>query len=59
MHKYPSLPLPPAEFFATRATTLLDIELERPRISTVQALTILSTHEAACTRDTQGWLFSG
>ncbi|OJD29688.1 fungal specific transcription [Diplodia corticola] len=57
--KHPGLPTPLAEFFASRATTLLDIELESPRIATVQALAILSSHEAACTRDTQGWLFGG
>ncbi|KAH7052015.1 hypothetical protein B0J12DRAFT_698707 [Macrophomina phaseolina] len=57
--KHPDLPSPLADFFASRATTLLDIELEHPRIATVQALAILSSHEAAWTRDTQGWLFSG
>ncbi|KAF2146171.1 uncharacterized protein K452DRAFT_242783, partial [Aplosporella prunicola CBS 121167] len=57
--KYPGLPSPLGEFFASRATTLLDIELEHPQIATVQALAILSSHEAACTRDTQGWLLSG
>ncbi|TDZ68175.1 Nitrogen assimilation transcription factor nit-4 [Colletotrichum trifolii] len=53
------LPTPLSELFASRAKTLLDIEMERPRIATVQALSILSSHEAALTRDSQGWLFSG
>ncbi|KAL1858737.1 hypothetical protein Daus18300_009871 [Diaporthe australafricana] len=57
--KHPDLPAPLAEFFANRAITLLDLELQHPRISTVQALSILSSHEAASTQDTQGWLFSG
>ncbi|KAF9875673.1 fungal specific transcription factor [Colletotrichum karsti] len=57
--KHANLPNPLSELFASRATTLLDIELEHPKIATVQALAVLSSHEAAFTRDTQGWLFSG
>ena len=48
-----------AEFFADRAKALLEIELDSPSIATVQALVILSGHEAVAKRDARGWLFSG
>ncbi|PLB47595.1 fungal-specific transcription factor [Aspergillus steynii IBT 23096] len=48
-----------AEFFGDRAKILLELELESPSIATIQALVILSNHEALCTRDTRGWLYSG
>ncbi|KAH8201543.1 hypothetical protein TruAng_004314 [Truncatella angustata] len=57
--RHPELPGPLNEFFANRAKTILDLDLESPRISTVQALTILSTHEGATSQDTRGWLYSG
>ncbi|KAM5380319.1 hypothetical protein ACJZ2D_003421 [Fusarium nematophilum] len=52
-------PAPLGEFFASRAKALLDLELDHPKIATVQALAILSCYEAAQTRDSRGWLFSG
>lgn len=48
-----------AEFFGDRAKILLELELETPSIATIQGLVILSNHEALCTRDTRGWLYSG
>lgn len=57
--KHPELPAPLSDFFANRAKSLLDSELDKPRLSTVQALAILSTHEGGATRDTRGWLYSG
>ncbi|KAL2012266.1 hypothetical protein VTN00DRAFT_4984 [Thermoascus crustaceus] len=48
-----------AEFFADRAKALLEIELDSPCVATVQALVILSNHEAASNRDARGWLYSG
>jgi hypothetical protein len=48
-----------SEFFADRAKALLDIELDSPCVATVQALVILSSHEAASNRDARGWLYSG
>ncbi|KAJ4243815.1 hypothetical protein NW762_014692 [Fusarium torreyae] len=57
--KHPELPTPLSSFFANRAKSLLDSELERPRLSTVQGLAILSTHEGGATRDSRGWLYSG
>lgn len=50
---------PLGEFFAKRANAVLELELEYPRIATVQALAILSSHEVAYTRDTRAWVFSG
>lgn len=57
--RYPELPCPLNEFFAKRAKALIDIELDMPRIATIQSLAVLSIHEASATRDTRGWLFSG
>lgn len=48
-----------SEFFGDRAKILLELELESPSIATIQGLVILSNHEALCTRDTRGWLYSG
>ncbi|GIC94512.1 MFS transporter/fungal specific transcription factor domain-containing protein [Aspergillus udagawae] len=48
-----------AEFFGDRAKILLEPELENPSLATIQALVILSSYEASCTRDTRGWLYSG
>ncbi|EHA25054.1 hypothetical protein ASPNIDRAFT_129639, partial [Aspergillus niger ATCC 1015] len=47
-----------AEFFGDRAKLLVELELDNPSIATIQALVILSNHEASCTRDTRGWLYS-
>ena len=48
-----------AEYFGDRAKILVELELDTPSIATIQALVLLSTHEASCTRDTRGWLYSG
>ncbi|KAJ5465321.1 fungal-specific transcription factor domain-containing protein [Penicillium daleae] len=55
----PELPMPMAEFFSSRAKALLEVEMDSPRVATVQALVVLSAHEAAFTRDARGWLYSG
>lgn len=57
--RHPTLQIPRSEFFAKRAKALLDLELDEPRVATVQGLAILSCHEAAVMRDTRCWLFSG
>ncbi|KAJ4049560.1 hypothetical protein NW763_008858 [Fusarium oxysporum] len=57
--RHPELPAPLSDFFANRAKSLLDLELDKPRLSTIQALAILSTYEGGATRDTRGWLYSG
>lgn len=48
-----------ADFFADRAKTLLEIELDSPCIATVQTLILLSSHDIGCKRDSRGWLYSG
>lgn len=53
------LPDTGAEFFNARAKILLQIEMDSPSVATVQALVIMSAVEAACTRDSRGWLYSG
>ena len=46
-------------YFA-KARQLLDSEVERPSVTTVQALAIMGSREAGCGRDTGlGWLYSG
>ena len=47
------------EFYSSRAKALLDIEMDSPTVATVQALVIMSATEAAFTRDSRGWLYSG
>lgn len=59
---HPSLvtfPRPLSEFFADRAKVLLEIELDSPCVSTVQALLLLSSHEAGFVRTARSWLYSG
>ncbi|KAI0886377.1 fungal-specific transcription factor domain-containing protein [Annulohypoxylon maeteangense] len=56
---YPGYPFPLGEFFAKRAKALMDVELDTPRIATIQSLAVLSIHEASATRDTRGWILSG
>ncbi|KAK2594020.1 hypothetical protein QQS21_008282 [Conoideocrella luteorostrata] len=56
---FTSYPKSLADFFADRAKTLLEIELDSPSIATVQTLVILSGHDIGCKRDSRGWLYSG
>ncbi|KAI1212069.1 fungal-specific transcription factor domain-containing protein [Annulohypoxylon truncatum] len=58
-NRYPGLPFSLSEFFAKRTRALIDMELDTPRIATIQGLAVLSIHEASATRDTRGWLLSG
>ncbi|KAI5275950.1 hypothetical protein E4T47_01055 [Aureobasidium subglaciale] len=57
--RHPSLPAPLSEFFAKRARALLEVELDEPRVATVQGLAIMSCHEASFMHDTRAWLYSG
>jgi hypothetical protein len=54
-----TFPRPLADFFAERAKTLLEIELDSPCVSTVQALLLLSSHEAGYQRIARSWLYGG
>ncbi|KAJ5347505.1 transcriptional regulator family: Fungal Specific TF [Penicillium brevicompactum] len=47
------------EFLGDRAKILLEMELDYPSVSTVQALIILSSYEIGIGSDTRGWLYSG
>lgn len=47
------------EQYHLKAKILLDLELEEPRITTVQATAILGSHEAVCDRDSRGWIYEG
>lgn len=48
-----------AESYRKKAKKLLEIELDCPKVATVQALVALSTFEAASNRDARGWLYCG
>ncbi|CAG9953093.1 unnamed protein product, partial [Clonostachys rosea f. rosea IK726] len=48
-----------ADFFADRAKTLIEIELDCPSVATVQAMVVISGHDIGCKRDARGWLYSG
>lgn len=52
-------PRPLAEFFAQRAKVLLELELDSPAVSTVQALLLLSSHELGFERTARSWLYGG
>ncbi|KAI7554627.1 hypothetical protein KC331_g416 [Hortaea werneckii] len=56
---HPNPQVSQSELFAKRAKALLDLELDEPRVATVQGLAVLSCYEAAVMRDTRCWLFSG
>lgn len=46
-------------YFVKIATTLLEQELRRPSITTVQSLLLLSVADCANGNDTKGWLYAG
>ena len=52
-------PRPLAEFFAQRAKVLLELELDSPAVSTVQAMLLLSSHELGFERTARSWLYGG
>lgn len=56
---HPAVPGATDEFFAFRAKTYIEIEIDCPTIATAQALLILSAHEAAHARESRGWIYSG
>ncbi|GAB7329233.1 hypothetical protein MBLNU13_g01044t2 [Cladosporium sp. NU13] len=57
-HTSLDVPKPLPEYFAGRAKAILEIELDEPQVATVQGLVVLSSYEAAATRDTRAWVFS-
>ena len=52
-------PCTAGDSFFSLAKELLEVELEKPTISTVQALCIMACHEALCARELRGWLYIG
>ena len=46
-------------YFVKKATELLEKELKRPQITTIQSLQLLSVIDCARSNNTKGWLFSG
>jgi hypothetical protein len=46
-------------FLIATATRLLEQELKRPQITTIQALLLLSVIHCSLSRDTKGWLLTG
>jgi hypothetical protein len=54
-----TFPRPLADFFAERSKVLLELELDSPCVATVQALLLLSSHEAGYQRIARSWLYGG
>jgi hypothetical protein len=52
--EYLNIPDKPSEFFAYRAKALLDIEMDKPTLSTLQAVIIISMTEGAAGRESRG-----
>ncbi|KAI7481085.1 hypothetical protein KC351_g6590 [Hortaea werneckii] len=48
-----------ADFFTERTKTLLELELDSPSVSTIQALLLLSSHESGNQRIARSWLYGG
>lgn len=46
-------------YLVKKATELLEHELKRPQITTIQSLQLLSVLDCAKSNDTKGWLYSG
>lgn len=46
-------------FLAATVNSLLEVELQRPGITTVQSLLLLSVMDCARSNDTKGWLYAG
>lgn len=46
-------------FLSTAVVALLEVELRRPGITTVQSLLLLSVMDCARSNDTKGWLYAG
>ncbi|THX81558.1 hypothetical protein D6D04_04002 [Aureobasidium pullulans] len=57
--RHPALPVPLPDFFSKRAKALLELELDEPKVATVQGLAIMSCHEVSFMQDTRAWLYSG
>ncbi|KIW23449.1 uncharacterized protein PV07_11643 [Cladophialophora immunda] len=55
----PGIPGDSSEFFAKRAKTLLEIELDKPTFATLEAISLISSHEMVNARESSGWLYSG
>lgn len=47
------------DFFADRAKSTLETELDSPSVATIQAMVILSSHEIGNGKEARGWLYSG
>src|SRR4051794_21592417 len=48
-----------AGMFASKAKANVEVECERPMLSTVQGLMLLSSYHSGSGRDAIGWLYSG
>ncbi|KAI8334368.1 fungal-specific transcription factor domain-containing protein [Chlamydoabsidia padenii] len=55
----PARPETAGEVFFERAKCLLDSQYDIPRISTVQALLLLSSHQQGTMKSARAWLYSG
>ncbi|OBZ89050.1 Nitrogen assimilation transcription factor nit-4 [Choanephora cucurbitarum] len=55
----PDKPETAGDVFFERARMLLDLEWDSFRVSTVQALLLMSSHQNGALKTTRGWLYSG
>ncbi|KAF1817127.1 hypothetical protein P152DRAFT_387063 [Eremomyces bilateralis CBS 781.70] len=46
-------------FFQECKRILIEDELDKPKLTTVQALALMSVREAGCGREEKGWMYSG
>lgn len=55
----PDDPTSTGEHFFREAKRILAVEGEASSLTSVQALALMSLHEAGCGRDSSGWMYSG
>ncbi|CAG8528580.1 13543_t:CDS:2 [Acaulospora morrowiae] len=59
LRKYPDDPESAGDIFFDRAKALLDNDYDNARVTTIQALVVLSMREYGAARVTRGWLYAG
>lgn len=55
----PNNPGSTGDHFFREAKRILAVEGDIPSLTSVQALALMSLHEAGCGRDSSGWMYSG
>lgn len=55
----PNNPASAGDHFFREAKRILEIEGDTPSLTSIQALALMSLHEAGCGNDSSGWMYSG